>query len=69
MTEGFFVGWDSIVGIATHYWLDGSGIESHLGGESFCTHPDWPWAPPNLPYNECRVISREGGCRVARAWH
>ena len=35
-------GRDSAVGIATHYGLDGPGIESRCGGEIFRTRPDWP---------------------------
>jgi hypothetical protein len=38
---------DSTVSIATHYRLDGPGIESN-GGELFCTCPDQPWVPPSL---------------------
>jgi len=49
------VGWGSVVGIAPHYRLDGPG-SNPSGGESFCTHLDWPWGPPNLPYNACWVI-------------
>jgi len=39
---------DSSVGRATHYGLDGPGIESQLGGEIFRTRPEQPWAPPGL---------------------
>ena len=35
------VGRDISVGIATHYGLDGSGIENRWG-EIFRTHPDRP---------------------------
>ena len=43
------VGWDSSVGIATRYGLDGPGIESRWGGgEIFHTLPDRPWGPPTL---------------------
>jgi hypothetical protein len=46
------VGPGSSVGIATNNGLDGSGIESRLGGgEIFRTCPDWPWRPPSLLYN------------------
>ena len=50
------VGWDSSVGIATGYGLDGPGIESRLGGEIFRTCPDRPWGPPSLLYNGYRVF-------------
>ena len=43
------VGWDSSVGKATRYGLDGSGIE-------FRTRPDRPWDPPNLLYNGYRAF-------------
>ena len=32
--------------ITNGYRLDGLGIESRLGGEIFCTHPDWLWGHP-----------------------
>jgi hypothetical protein len=41
------MGWNSIVGIATCYRLDGLGIESQWG-RYFRTHPDWPWDQPSL---------------------
>jgi hypothetical protein len=47
-------GWDSSVGIATRFGLDGPEIES-LWGEIFCTRPDRPWGPPSLLYNPYRV--------------
>jgi hypothetical protein len=50
-----YVGWDSAVGIATHYELDGLGIKSRRS-EIFCTHPHWPWGPPSLLYNGYRVF-------------
>jgi len=39
-----------VVGIATGYGLDGSGIEPRLGGggEIFRTCPDRPWGSPSL---------------------
>jgi hypothetical protein len=37
------VGRDSVVGIATRYWLDGPGSKPG-GDEIFPTRPDWPWA-------------------------
>jgi len=49
-------GHDSSVGIATHYGVDGPGIESRWGGgEIFRTRPDQPWGPPSLLYNGYRV--------------
>jgi hypothetical protein len=45
---------DSSVDIATHYGLDGPGIESRWGGEIFRTSPDRPWGPPSLLYNGYR---------------
>ena len=56
---------DSSVGIATHYSLDGLGIESRWGeGENFRTHSDRPWDPPSLLYNGYRVfhagVKRQG---------
>ena len=46
----------SVVGIATGYGLDDTGIES-LWGEIFRTSPDRPWGPPSLLYNGCRVFA------------
>ena len=46
----------STVGIATRYGLDGPGIESRWGGETFRTRPDRPWGPPSLLYNGYRVL-------------
>jgi len=51
-----FCGPGSIVSIATGYGLDGPGIESQLGGETFCTCPDQPWGPPSLLYNGYQVF-------------
>jgi hypothetical protein len=45
-----------VVGIATGYGLDGSGIESWWGA-IFCTCPDCLWDPPSLLYNVYRVFS------------
>jgi hypothetical protein len=50
-------GWDSSVGIATHYGLEGPGIESQWG-------QDFPH-PSRLLYNGCRVFP---GGKAARAW-
>ena len=45
-----------VVGIATGYGLDGSGIESRWGVEIFRTRQDRPWGPPSLLYNGYRVF-------------
>ena len=50
------VGWDSSIGIATGYGLDGPGIESRRGGEIFRTCPDRPRDPPSLLYNGYRFF-------------
>jgi len=42
------VGRDSVVGIATRYWVDGTSIESLSGEEIFRTCPDQPWGPPKI---------------------
>jgi hypothetical protein len=60
----FVVGWDSSVGIATYYGLDGPGIESRWRRD-ICTHPDLPWGPPSLLYNGYRVFP---GGKAAEAW-
>ena len=44
-------GWESIVGIATHYRTSNLGIKFWWGGKNFRTHPHWPWGPSSLPYN------------------
>ena len=59
------VGRESVVGIATDYGLDGPGIESQWWGEVFRTHPERPWSPPSLLYNEYRVFP---GGKAAGAW-
>ena len=46
--------WDSSVGIATHYGLDGPG-QNLGGGEIFHTRPDQSCGPPSLLYNGCRA--------------
>jgi hypothetical protein len=46
--------WNSVVGIATCYELDGPGIESRWG-EIFRSRPNRPWGPPSLLYNGYRV--------------
>jgi hypothetical protein len=45
----------SVVGIASGYRLDGTGIESRWR-ELFHTCPDRPWGPPSLLYNGYRVF-------------
>jgi hypothetical protein len=40
--------------------------ESNPGGAKILrTRPDWPWFPPSLLYNGCRVFS---GVKAAGAW-
>jgi hypothetical protein len=41
--------YDCVVGIATFYWLDGTGVEI------LRTPQDRPWGPPSLLYGGCRV--------------
>jgi len=50
--------WDSSVGIATRYLLDG-------GGEIFRTRPDRPWGPLIPLHTEHRVIP---GGKAAGVW-
>jgi hypothetical protein len=49
------VGRDIVVGMATHYGLDGSRIESSRGGEISHTRADRAWDPKSLQYNFYRV--------------
>jgi len=49
------VGYDSSLGIGTHYGLDGQGIKSCWRWD-FCMHPDHPYSPPSLLYNGNRVF-------------
>jgi len=42
--------WDSSVGIATTYGMEGQGANPG-GGEIFRTRPDRPRGLPSLPYN------------------
>jgi len=44
-------GWDSSVGMATRYGLEGPAIESRWGGHFFRTRLDRPWGPPSLLCN------------------
>ena len=46
-TESEGVGWDSAVGIATRYGLDGPGIESRWGRDF--PHPSRPALGPTQP--------------------
>jgi hypothetical protein len=52
----------SVVGIATRYGLEGTGIESRWG-EIFRTYPDGLGSPPNLLYNGYRVFPGDKGGR------
>ena len=64
------VGWDSIIGIATCYGLDGLGIQSRWGCDIFRICPDRPWGPPSLLYNGYRVSFAEySGWGVAVTTH
>jgi hypothetical protein len=50
MVFRIFVGWDSIVGIATRYGLEGR-VSNPSGGNFDPTRPDRPWDPRILLYN------------------
>jgi len=52
------VGWDSVVGVATCYGLDGPGSNPG-GGGNFRTRPDRPRGPPSLQYHGYRVSFTE----------
>jgi hypothetical protein len=54
--------WDGVVGIATRYRVEGTGIESKWG-KIFCTYPDWLRGPPSLLYNGYRVFPGGKGSR------
>jgi hypothetical protein len=59
-------GWDTSVGMATRYGLDGAGIEFRWGGgEIFRIRPHRAWGPPSLLQNGYRVFP-EG--KAAEAW-
>jgi hypothetical protein len=61
-----FEGRDSAVGMESCYGLDGRGIESRWGDDTFRTSPDRPWGPHGLPYNGYRVFpggKTAGACR------
>jgi hypothetical protein len=53
---------DSVVSVATRYWLGGPGIESRWG-EIFRTYPDRLRGPPSLLYNGYRVFPEGKGGR------
>jgi hypothetical protein len=57
-------GRDSVGDIATHYGLDGPGIESQWG-EIFRTCTEQLWRPPSLLYTGYRVFPRD---ETAGAW-
>jgi hypothetical protein len=59
------VGRHSSVGIATRYGLDGPGVESRWGGETYHTRPDRACGSPSLLYIEYRVFT---GVKAAEAW-
>jgi hypothetical protein len=44
------VSWYSVVCVVTIYGLGSPGIKSWWG-KIFSIYLDWPWGPPNLPYN------------------
>jgi hypothetical protein len=58
------VGWDSVVGIVTHYGLGSPGINPD-GGEIFCTCLNRPWCPPSRPYKGCQFFPTG---EEAKAW-
>jgi hypothetical protein len=61
------VGWDSSVGIANHYGLDGPGIESQLGQDF--PHPSrLAVGPTHPPVQSVPGLSREGGDKSAGTW-
>jgi hypothetical protein len=55
---------DSVVCIATHYRLDGPGIESRQWRDFF-TRPDRPCGQPRLLYNGCWVFPM---VKTAEVW-
>jgi hypothetical protein len=60
---------DSVVGIATRYWLEGPGHESRWG-EIFRTYPDRLRGPPSLLYNGYLVFpGGKGGRGVMLTTH
>ena len=48
--QGASGGWNTVVGIAACYGMDGLCLNTS-GGKTLCTHPDWLWGPPSLLYN------------------
>jgi hypothetical protein len=60
---------DSVVGIATHYGLEGLGIESWWG-KIFRTNPDQLRGPPSLLYDGYQVFpAGKGGRGVMLTTH
>ena len=60
----YIYGWDSSVGIATRYGLDGTGIVSRWGRD--IPHPPKrPWGPTQPPIQWVPVLSRS---KAAGAW-
>jgi hypothetical protein len=59
------MGWAGVVCIATHYGLDGQGLNPGRG-KILHTHPDQPWGPSNLLYNAYCIIP---GGKAAWVWH
>jgi hypothetical protein len=55
---------NSSINTATHYGLDGPGIETRER-EIFRTRPDRPWGPPNLLYDGYRLSP---GSKTAGEW-
>jgi hypothetical protein len=51
----YLVGWDSVVDIATHYGLNGPGIEPWWGRDFPHPPPSQTWGPPSLLYNGQQV--------------
>ena len=58
-------GRDTPVGIAARHRMDGPGVESRWGGETFRVLPYRPWSLPSLVYNGYRVFPRG---KSAEAW-
>ena len=56
--------WESAVGMATRYGLEGPGIETR-GGEIFRTRSHRPWGLYSFLYNGYRVLPRG---KAAGAW-
>jgi hypothetical protein len=63
----FYSGQDSVVGLVTHYRLDGPGIKSWWGGggQDFHICPERPWVQPSILCNGYGVFL---GGKAAGAW-